>query len=312
MLFFLIFCPYSALAWQEVVAVQSSSVQPYEDAIDGFKSACDARINRLIISELQGADVVNEINKIRPDMVLAIGMDALLRVKRIKDIPVIYLMALNPRAILSGEKNISGISMNIPQDKQLLTLLDVMPKTKAVGILYDKERTGHLVKKAQEAAGKIGVKLVAKEVHNSKSVPQLMQDMKGKIDAFWMLPDVTVVTSETVEFMLLFSLENKIPILAFSEKYVELGALMSIGVDAFDMGSQAGEMAKKILSDRSAMNIEQVDARKAVISINLKVNAVELSWLPISRVKLFISLFENSFITSTRPDCIDTFENERL
>ncbi|MGB5156160.1 MAG: SDR family NAD(P)-dependent oxidoreductase, partial [Desulfobacterales bacterium] len=42
------------------------------------------------------------------------------------------------------------------------------------------------------------------------------------------------------------------------------------------------------------------------------VNAVELSWLPISRVKLFISLFENSFITSTRPDCIDTFENERL
>ena len=42
------------------------------------------------------------------------------------------------------------------------------------------------------------------------------------------------------------------------------------------------------------------------------VNAVELSWLPISRVKLFISLFENSFITSTRPDCIDTSENKRL
>ena len=86
-----------------------------------------------------------------------------------------------------------------------------------------------------------------------------------------MLPDLTVITPETIEFVLLFSLENKIPILAFSEKYVELGALMSVGIDAFDIGIQAGEMAEKILSGRDIMNARHVDARKAVISINLKV-----------------------------------------
>lgn len=252
------------------MVVQSSRVQPYEDAIDGFKSVCDAQIKRLIISELEGVDVVSEINKISPDMVLTIGMDALSRVKKIKDIPVIYLMALNPQSTLSGEKNISGVSMNIPQEKQLLSLLDVIPKTKIIGLLYDKDRTGRLAEKAQEAAGKIGIKLVTKEVHNSKNVPQLIQDMKGKIDVFWMLPDLTVITPETVEFMLLFSLENKIPILAFSEKYVEMGALISISVDAFDMGSQAGEIANKILTGSNAMNTEQVDARKTIISINLK------------------------------------------
>ncbi|MBU3949719.1 MAG: ABC transporter substrate-binding protein [Proteobacteria bacterium] len=269
-LIFLFFC--SGLAWarQEVVIVQSSRVQPYEDAIQGFKSVCDAQIKRLIISELQGADVVREIDKISPDIVLAIGIDALSKVKRIKNIPVIYVMVLNPWSILSGETNIGGVNMNIPQEEQLVVLLSVMPEIKAIGLLYNKNKTGHLAKEIKNAAGKFSVKLVTKEVYNSKDVPQLLTDMKGKIDVFWMLPDLTVITPETVEFMLLFSLENKIPILAFSEKYVEMGALMSISVDAFDMGSQAGEIANKILTGSNAMNTEQVDARKTIISINLK------------------------------------------
>ncbi|MBU1052686.1 MAG: ABC transporter substrate-binding protein [Proteobacteria bacterium] len=270
-LIFLTLCQDLAWAGQEVVVVQSSRVQPYEDAIEGFKNVCDTQIKRLIISELQGADVARQINMISPDMVLAIGMDALLKIKRIKDIPVIYVMVLNPLSILSGEKNIVGVGMHISQEEQLATLLSVMPELKAIGLLYDKDRTGHLAKESKDAAGKFAIELVDKQVYNSKDVPQLIQDMEGKIDAFWMLPDLTVITPETVEFMLLFSLENKIPIIAFSEKYVEIGALMSIGVDAFDMGSQAGEMAKKILSGSNILNGKQVDARKAIITINLNV-----------------------------------------
>ena len=270
-LILLTLCQGSAWAGQEIVAVQSIRVQPYEDAVRGFERACSAKIKRLIISELKGTDIVEKINEIRPDMILAVGLDALSRVKRIKDIPVIYLMVLHPQSILSGEKNISGVSMDIPQEKQLRTLLDALPQTKTVGLLYAQEKTGRLAEKAREAARGIGIKLLAKEVHSTRDVPQSIQDMKGKIDVFWMLPDLTVITPETIEFVLLFSLENKIPILAFSEKYVELGALMSVGIDAFDIGIQAGEMAEKILSGRDIMNAQHVDARKAVISINLKV-----------------------------------------
>ena len=264
-------CKGSAWAGQEIVAIQSIRIQPYEDAVQGFESACGAKIKRLIISELKGTDIVEKINEIRPDMILAVGLDALSRVIRIKDIPFIYLMVLHHQSILSGEKNISGVSLDIPQEKQLRTLLVALPRTKTVGLLYAQEKTGRLAKKAREAAREIGIKLLAKEVHSTRDVSQSIQDMKGKIDVFWMLPDLTVITPETIEFVLLFSLENKIPILAFSEKYVELGALMSVGIDAFDIGIQAGEMAEKILSGRDIMNARHVDARKAVISINLKV-----------------------------------------
>lgn len=96
-------------------------------------------------------------------------------------------------------------------------------------------------------------------------------DMKEKIDAFWMLPDITVITPETVKFLLLFSFENNIPLLAFSEKYVEAGAFMSTGIDAFYMGHQAGEMANKILSGRVVKDVQQVYARKLIVSTNLMI-----------------------------------------
>jgi putative ABC transport system substrate-binding protein len=91
------------------------------------------------------------------------------------------------------------------------------------------------------------------------------------IDAFWMIPDLTVYSPETIEFLLLFFLENQKPIISFSEKYVEMGALMSISIDPFDIGNQAGEMAKAILSHEEKQEVQLIDARKAVIVINLKI-----------------------------------------
>ena len=270
-LIFLILGHGSSGAAQEIVAVQSVRVAPYEEAIEGFKDVCDARIKKLVLSELKETDVVEKINEIRPDMVLAIGMDALSMVKRIENIPVVYLMVLNPQSVVSAERNITGVSMNIPQEQQLRAFLEALPNLKTVGLLYDQDRTGYLAENAREAARQIGINLIAKEVHRSSDVPLLIKDMKGKIDAFWMLPDLTVITPETVEYLLLFSLENTVPILTFAKKYVELGALLSVGIDAFDIGTQAGEIAEKILSGRDVKDVQRVDARKALISINLKV-----------------------------------------
>jgi putative ABC transport system substrate-binding protein len=271
LLFFFMCSQSLSEARQEIVAIQSIRVAPYEQALNGFKSVCHANITRLVVSELRDADVAERIDEIRPDMVLAIGMDALSRVRGIKDTPIMYLMVLNSRSIPSGERNITGVSMYLSPETQVLTMLEILPKAKTVGLLYDPQRTGHLVKKARYAAERNGIELIAAEVHDPKEVPPLMEAMRGKIDIFWMLPDLTVITPETLEFLLLFSLENSTPILSFSEKYVELGALMSVGIDAFDIGRQAGEMADAILSGKGVMDIHRADARKAVISINLKV-----------------------------------------
>jgi putative ABC transport system substrate-binding protein len=204
-------------------------------------------------------------------MVLAVGPAALSIVKRIRDIPIVYLMVPNPQSALSGEENITGVSMNIPPNKQLQALVLTLPRTKRVGLLYDPKNTGYLVEEAQQAADEMGIVLTAREVHHAREVATSAMEMRGDIDVFWMLPDVTVMTPETVEFLLRFSLKYRVPLLAPSEKWLEGGAFLSTGIDAFDMGAQAGDMANKILSGKGVKNVQQALARKYVVSTNLMV-----------------------------------------
>ena len=261
----------SAEAGQKVLAILSIPIAPYEQAIEGFEHVYGSEIQRLFISESKEKEVQKTIREIRPDMVLAVGRDALMIARRIATIPVVYVMVLNPQSILSGEKNISGVSMNLPPEKQLSELLKVLPAVHHIGLLYDPDQTGNFVQGVRDAAVKMNVNLTATAVHRSRDVPLLLNTMRGKAGVFWMLPDITVITPETVESILLFSLENHIPILTFSEKYLELGAMLSIGIDPFDIGCQAGEIAQKIFSGSVVKDVRHLDARKALISINLKI-----------------------------------------
>jgi putative ABC transport system substrate-binding protein len=270
-LLFLIFSQNLVSAEQEIAVVQAIRVKPYEEAMKGFRSVYSKKIKTFIVPEFEQSDIVDKIQKIQPDIVLAIGPNALRQISRITDIPVIYIMVLNPPSGISRCDNITGVSMNIPGEKQVNILMKALPDIKRIGVLYDPDKTGHLVKNAKKMADHAGVELIARKTRNAKEIPSLLKQMRGKIDLFWMLPDITLITPETVEFLLIFSLENRIPILAFSEKYVGLGALMSIGIDAFDIGSQAGEMAEKILSGKDVKDIEPVCARRTVVSISLKI-----------------------------------------
>ncbi|MFC1885652.1 ABC transporter substrate-binding protein [Thermodesulfobacteriota bacterium] len=261
----------SAEAGPNILAVQSIRVAPYEDAIRGFEQASDTMVKRVVISELQHNEVEKIIQKNAPDLVLAVGMDALIETRRIKNTPIVYLMVLNPESILAKEPNITGVSMNLSPERQLDVLLNVLPEVPSLGLLYNPKRSGRLVRDIRKTAENAGVKLIAIEIERSRDVPLSLSRLKGKIDVFWMIPDTTVITPETLEYLLLFSMNHKIPILTFSDKYLNLGAMLAIGIDAFDIGRQAGEIGKIILSGRRAKTIRPRDARKAIISINLKI-----------------------------------------
>lgn len=260
-----------AHASHRILAIQSFRVQPYEQALRGFMSVCQADIKRVVLSEPERGGVAEIIDETQPDLILAIGADALSRVRHIKDIPIVYMMVLNPHALVTRGGNVTGVSMNISQEAQLSVLSEILPHARNVGLLYDPKRTGYLVRQAERAAQKTLFSLTIRKISRSKDVPTVLMGIKDDIDVFWMLPDITLVTPETVESMVLFSLENKIPILTFSKKYLELGAFISIGIDPLDIGIQAGEMANRILRDDNRTQPRPVDARKAVVYINSRI-----------------------------------------
>ncbi|MBI4847335.1 MAG: ABC transporter substrate-binding protein [Nitrospirae bacterium] len=269
LIYFLLLPP--AVSASNIIAVQSLNIPPYNDALKGFENVCVCEVERFILSEMKDRDIIKELREARPDVILAAGPDALNKVKDIKNTPIVYMMVLAPQPAISGRENITGINMYVATEKQLSVLQKALPGAKNIGVLYDPDRTGDFVNKARMAAAEKDIGLIAVEVHNSKDVPGALRNMTGKIDAFWMLPDMTVIAPDTVEFLFLFNLENRIPVITFSDKYLELGAVISLEVDPFDIGKQAWDITKKILSGAAPASIKKTGARESRVTVNQKI-----------------------------------------
>ena len=125
-----------------------------------------------------------------------------------------------------------------------------------------------MVQDAREASRRMGIELLAEAVETPRDIPAALLKIKGRAEVIWMLPDVTVSMPRTLELFTLFSFENRIPLVTYSDKYLEKGAFMSIGVDLFDMGRQAGDMANAILAGSDLSSLPPREASAAVITIN--------------------------------------------
>ncbi len=267
---------------QDVVVVKGYNIPPYDEAVKGFKAACGCAFTELVSSEMEEDTAIREIKKLRPAVVFAVGTEALSLVKALRTVPIVYAMVPDSQLPPPKEKNASGVSMNLSPERYLGELKKVLPGTRRVGMAFDPAKTGQYAKKAIFDAQSAGITLIAKEVHGPRDVLAAIEKMKNEIDVFWLLPDSTVVTPETIEYLFYFSFENRVPVLAFAEKYVHLGALMSLSIDVSDVGRQAGELARKALAGNSLQETSgPAIPEKTVLSINLR-TAQKMS-IPISK-----------------------------
>jgi putative ABC transport system substrate-binding protein len=262
--------PTAALA-HDVLVVQGLRVKPFDEAFRGFRETCDVSTKRVYIHDYDGQNFTQVVRQDAPRLILAIGADALTRVQKIKGIPIVYLMVLNPGAYLHGNGNATGIDMNVPAEKYLDILAQMSPSPKTVGIVYDPAKTGDLVQRAKRAAAPRGIAIRARSVGRANDVPRALDSLKDEADALLLLPDTTVVTPESIESFLLFSQKNSVPVVAFAGKYVEMGALLSLDIDGEDMGRQAGELASRVLKGTSVSALPRAEARTTHLKVNRNV-----------------------------------------
>lgn len=266
----------------DIAVVQSASLPAYNNVLKGIENVLSREIPALGPKAIQAHNIKTyilskdeshgplklDILKEQPHLVVAIGSNSLSLMKDVMDIPVIYLMVPYPDKEIQEQNNVTGINMNISAEQQLSALVDNIPQVKRVGLLYDPKNSSEFVQEAMAAAGKKNISLLAVEVTEGNKVPGELAKLAGRIDCFWMLPDRTVLTPQTVDFMFLFSLENKIPILTFSKKYLDMGAVISVSFDTYDMGKQAGEIALQILDNTYQSKVLPAGIRKVIVHKN--------------------------------------------
>ncbi|MGC2063349.1 MAG: ABC transporter substrate binding protein [Thermodesulfovibrionales bacterium] len=255
-------------AAHQVAVVKSADIGPYNEAVEGFKKNCSCSIRELSLSESGDVPLRQQIREQQPELIMTIGVDALTEVSRITDLPVVYAMVPNSQLPGMKARNVSGVNLYVAPEKYLNAILDLFPKTKRIGIVFDPKNLDAFVKEAEQVAQKKGVELVLRKVTRANDVPAAIDMIHNRVDVFWMLPDVTVVNSESFKYLLGVSYQHNVPVFTFTKKYVEMGAAAGLYVVPADIGAQAAEIAKRILTDNTLKSPLRVDARGAALIVN--------------------------------------------
>ncbi|GAM07968.1 ABC transporter substrate binding protein [Geobacter sp. OR-1] len=253
----------------EVLIVQSGNGAAYAEAIRGFREVFGGATQTILLSDYADVDLVRIVKEEQPRLVLAVGDPALAKAKKVRQVPVISLLALGQGLPRPAAGNIHGVSV-APAPVRYMQLFSGMG-AKKVGVVYDPSRTGNYLKRALAAADNAGIRLVAREVKDPRTVVATIDQFKGVVDAVWMVPDTTAVTTASLEAYFGFSARNKVPVIAFSELYLPKGAAASIDVDRVDMGRQAGELATSLLKGGSPAPGTLLDPRKLEVNSNTSI-----------------------------------------
>jgi putative ABC transport system substrate-binding protein len=158
--------------------------------------------------------------------------------------------------------------MIVEPERQIEALKLLLPNIRRAGVIFNASRSRNFIDRLIQAGRKHHVEIIATPAKSPQDVFHLLSELKGRADAIVMLPDLTLMTQETVNAMLLFSFNNSIPLVSFSEKFAGMGALAAIAVIPRDLGRQTGEMVREYLRNKIAYKNRRSYARKNEIFIN--------------------------------------------
>jgi putative ABC transport system substrate-binding protein len=262
----------------EVAIVTSRDIAPYRAAYEGFLEVLDEASIRYRTVEYRtekdrrkSEQVVAKIRNRRPDLILTIGSAATEAVAgEIRDIPIIYSLVLDEGGnMLDLGRNVTGASMDIPVRVQFEKIHEALPDARRFGVLYNPGRTGKVVEEARAVAAELGLELVPVAVESEADVVDRVAELDGKIDVLWSVADPTVFTPQSVRYILLNTLRNRIPFIGLSPSYVRAGALLSLSCDYRDVGRQAGEQAVQVLGGSTPEQVPMTYPRTVSTYLNL-------------------------------------------
>lgn len=283
-------------AGAEIAILKSSDLKAYSDAVEGFKATAPTGAT-YIEYDLQGDpergnQLVRKIRASDASLVVAVGLKAALAAKlEIVDTPILYMMVLDPLKHHLTAANMTGVLLEIPTDRQLKVMRALLPTLRRIGMLYDPGKSASRFKEAEAQASVHDIQLRGFIVEHEKEVPQQLRILLSESEALWLIPDSTVLTDESIRFILESALAKHVPVIGFSSEFTRLGALLSLSISYNEVGRETGLLAKRILDREERLPLKPVPVQRVRITVNFKT----AGYLGISIPKELDSLIDETY-----------------
>jgi len=198
--------------------------------------------------------------------VIAVGGDAFKAALRSHiSAPIVATMVTRAELTEAGHRYAGAVSVDISLRDVLASVRRLFPSRNRIGILRDTALDSDAVlAKAREQGFRMEVLDCAKPAELLRSIPTL----RNKIDFLLSRPDSHLFNSSTANPILLSALQNRLPLIGFSESFVRAGAAVGVYPDYRRAGVQTAVMAKRVMGGDS----RSIEAPKAIsVAVNGRV-----------------------------------------
>jgi putative ABC transport system substrate-binding protein len=237
----------------DVLVLQSTRNKAYEEVLKGFKNGGNVSQRTVVLADYAEVDVIRIVREDRPRLILVVGDAALMAVRLVQNTPVVTLMSLGIHNRKATQTNLTGIAMFAPPERYISVFRAM--KAQRIGIIYNSDKSGWYLRLARQAAEAAGIELVTRKVSAPRETIEQLSTLAGKVDALWMLPDITAVTRETVEAYFHFGQQHAVPVVSFAAGYLGMGAAVVLDIDRIAIGRQANALVESLLEDGRADSI---------------------------------------------------------
>jgi hypothetical protein len=165
-------------------------------------------------------------------------------------VKVIYLLSPGyaPAGPGAGSTGISAL----PEPSQAIeAYIKIQPGLRRLGVFTVKHEKNPYLSELAAAAKPRGVEIISIELNSPGEFPSRLRDLAGKVDAFWLLPEPTLISKISLMVLAEFSCSNKLPYYAPSGGLTELGAAASFAPNFAEAGVAAAAALEKALSGQA-------------------------------------------------------------
>lgn len=167
--------------------------------------------------------------------------------------------------------NVTGTSDLTPVNEQIDLLMKLLPEVKTVGILYCSAEVNSKIQAdmAVAACEEKGLSSQVFTVSSSNEIQTVVESMVGKVDAIYAPTDNVIAAGMATVSMV--ATDNGLPVICGEAGMVEAGGLATYGIDYYQLGYLAGEMAVSILKGETTAAetpIGYLDASKCELTVN--------------------------------------------
>lgn len=210
-----------------------------------------------------------------PDVIVAIATPSAQAVAaNTKSIPLVFSAVTDPvgaKLVPSMEKpggNVTGVSDLSPIGAHMALIKRIMPGAKRLGIVYNPgEANSVTLADLVKAEGpKAGMAVTEAAANKSGEVLSASRSLVGKVDAFYIPTDNTVVSA--FEAVVKVGRDAQIPVFAADTDSVKRGAVAAAGFNYYDVGRQTGAMVARILKGEKPGDIPAEGIAKTELYVN--------------------------------------------